>query len=232
VQSYRGGHHQFVIDTETTQKLKELSRRQGVTLYMTLLSGFNTLLCRYSGRFDIVVGSGTAGRSRTETEKIVGCFINNLVLRTDLSGNPTFKEVLARVRKVTLAAYEHQELSFEKLVATLRPVRTRSYHPIFQAMITLHEQEGFALGLPGVKIIPFVMATNTARMDLILSVIEDPAHGLIVSVEYNSDIFEQATIVQIGSDFNLLLAEVAANPDLRILEIDFEEATSTQATTA
>src|SRR5579872_6226261 len=131
-QSYRGARYSFRLPGELTEALRALSRREGVTLFMTLLAAFQTLLLRYSGQTDLVVGTPVAGRSRVELEDLVGVFINLLPLRTDLSGDPTVHELLRRVREVCLNAYEHQDMPFEKLVKEIQPARSLSYHPIFQ----------------------------------------------------------------------------------------------------
>ena len=137
MQSYRGARQSIELSKELTQGLKALSRRHDVTLYMTLLAAFQTLLHRYTGQEDIAVGSPIAGRNRHEIEGLIGFFVNTLVMRSDLSGNPPFRELLARVREVALGAYAHQDLPFEKLVEELQPERNLSYSPLFQVMFVL-----------------------------------------------------------------------------------------------
>ena len=136
VQSYRGAQRSFSLSPSLSQGLQQLSERYGCTLFMTLLAAFQTLLYRHSGQGDIVVGSPIAGRNQTEMEQLIGFFVNTLVLRTDLSGRPSFRELLQRVREVTLGAYAHQEVPFEKLVEELQPERDLSRSPLFQAMFT------------------------------------------------------------------------------------------------
>jgi non-ribosomal peptide synthetase component F len=136
-QTFRGKHYRFVISQPLTEALIGLSRRQKVTLFMTLLAAFQTLLYRYTGQTDLCVGSPIANRDRSEFKDLIGYFVNTLVLRTCLAGNPSFEDLLSRVRKVTLGAYTHRELPFEKLVEILQPERSLSYTPLFQVMFML-----------------------------------------------------------------------------------------------
>ena len=149
VQSYQGVRQAFTLPSSLIQALKDLSRREGVTLFMTLLAAFQTQLHRYSGQEDIAVGSPIANRSRTELEGLIGFFVNTLVLRTNLEGNPSFRELLGRVREVALGAYAHQDLPFEKLVEELKPERDPSRNPLFQVMMILQNASEPMLKLPG-----------------------------------------------------------------------------------
>jgi amino acid adenylation domain-containing protein len=142
VQTYRGAHERIELPLELLERLQALGRSEGATLYMVLLGAFQVLLGKYSGSEDVVVGSPIAGRTRKEVEELIGFFVNTLVLRTDLSGDPSFREVLRRVREVTLGAYEHQEVPFEKLVAELQPERSLSHSPLFQVMFALQNAVG------------------------------------------------------------------------------------------
>ncbi|HYR10725.1 MAG TPA: condensation domain-containing protein, partial [Longimicrobium sp.] len=151
VQTYRGETVPVELSPELLGRLQALGRSEGATLYMTLLGAFQVLLSKYSGSTDIVVGSPIAGRTRKELEELIGFFVNTLVLRTDLSGDPSFREVLRRAREVTLGAYEHQEMPFEKLVAELQPERSLSHSPLFQVVFTLRDAGGAAWELPGVR---------------------------------------------------------------------------------
>ena len=154
IQSHCGARLALTVDKDLSQALRELSRREGVTLFMTLLAVFQTLLSRYSGQEDIVVGSPSAGRTRTEVEDLIGFFVNTLVLRTDLSGNPTFRELLGRVRETTLEAYAHQDVPFERLVGELQPLRTLGHAPLFQVMFALQHAPRPSLELNGVTVCP------------------------------------------------------------------------------
>jgi hypothetical protein len=144
VQTYRGATVPVELSPELLERLQALGRSEGATLYMTLLGAFQVLLSKYSGSEDVVVGSPIAGRTRKEVEELIGFFVNTLVLRTDLSGDPSFREVLRRAREVTLGAYEHQEVPFERLVAELQPERSLSHSPLFQVMFTLQTAGGGA----------------------------------------------------------------------------------------
>src|SRR5207244_5165008 len=186
VQSHRGAAQSIVLSKETADQLKALSRREGVTLFITLLAAFQSLLQRYTGQGDIVVGAPIAGRTRSETERLIGFFVNTLVLRTDLSGNPTFREALARVRKVALGAYAHQDIPFEKLVEELQPERNLSQSPIFQVMFALQNAPMQALDLPGLKLQRLPVHPGTSMFDMSWFAAEVP-EGLMVRAEYSTD---------------------------------------------
>ena len=213
VQTYRGASQSVVIPETLTKHLKQLCRQEGVTLYMTLLATFQTLLYRYSRQEDIIVGSPIAGRNRAEIEGLIGFFVNTLVLRTDLSGNPSFRELLKRVRSVTLDAYSHQDLPFAKLVEELQPERSLSYSPLFQIMFVLQNAPGQAGGgLLGLTETPVQLPTETAKFDLTLSVVEKD--GVLVGLwEYNTDLFDAATIKRMSAHFQTLLEGIVDNPN-------------------
>ena len=215
VQAYRGARHAFVIPLPLTEALKALSRQEGVTLFMILLAAFQTLLYRYTGQTDVVVGSPIAGRIRTEIEGLIGCFVNALVLRTDLSGDPTFHELLGRVREVALEAYAHQELPFEKLVEELRPERSLSYEPMFQVMFILQNAPQSTLKLPGLTLSPSMVSNGAAKFDLTLYMTETE-DGLRGSLEYNSDLFDAATMARLAGHWQTLLEGIVADPAQRL----------------
>jgi non-ribosomal peptide synthetase component F len=173
VQTSNGATYTFRLDRELTDRLYALSREQGVTLFMTLLAGYQTLLSRYSGMEDIAVGSAVANRSRAELEPLIGFFVNTLVFRTDLSGAPSFKELLKRVREVTLGAFAHQDVPFEKLVDALQPERNLSHTPLFQVAFALQNLPMEARELPGLTVAPVEAESGTAQYDLLLMVSED-----------------------------------------------------------
>ena len=218
IQSFRGTALSFVLTNELTRALKALSRREGVTLFMTLLAAFQVLLHRYTGREDMVIGSPIAGRTRAETEGLIGFFVNTLVLRTDLSGNPTFQELLGRVRKVTLEAYEHQDLPFEKLVEELQPERSLSHTPLVQVMFALQNASVPIVKLPGLTLCPLEVDRGTTKFDLTL-IMEEVGDGLVASLEYNTDLFEAATIARLAGHCQQLLAGVVADPDQHVSDL-------------
>nr|QEO74274.1 condensation domain-containing protein [uncultured bacterium] len=215
VQSFRGATAQLTISEKLSESLKMLSRREGATLFMTLLAAFQALLHRYTGQAEVVVGSPIANRTRVETEALIGFFVNTLVLRSDLSGDPTFREVVGRVREVTLGAYAHQDVPFEKLVEELQPERDLSRTPFFQVMFALQNASREALELPGLTLSPMVMDSGTAKFDLVLA-LEETEHGLRGVFEYNTDLFDATTVERMIGHFQQLLDGVVVNPDERL----------------
>ena len=215
MKTYRGAAERFLLDKEITKKFEQLSRQEGVTLFMTLLAAFQTLLSRYTGQEDIVVGTPIAGRNRIETEELIGFFVNTLAIRTDLSGNPTFKELLGRIREVTLAAYSHQDLPFEKLVEDLNPERNLSYAPLIQVMFSLQHVPTTTFSLPGAIVSSVDVDTETAKFDLSLGLAAD-GDELRGALAYNSDLFERSTIQRMLEHFQVLLESIVSNPQQRI----------------
>ncbi|MEH2041209.1 non-ribosomal peptide synthetase [Nostoc sp.] len=225
VQTFRGARRSRVLSLNLTQALKQLSQQAGVTLFMTLLTAFKTLLYRYTHQEDIAVGTPIAGRTKSEIEGLIGFFVNTLVLRTDLSGNPTFRELLSRVREVALGAYAHQDLPFEKLVEELQPERHLSHTPLFQVMFVLQNtgsQE--PLTLPGVSLSPLSVEESTAKFDLTL-VVQEQKEELVATLEYNTDLFEPATAERMLGHWQTLLESVVANPEQRLLTLPVLTAT-------
>ena len=218
VQSFRGATHSFRLSPEQTVALKTLSQQAGSTLFMTLLAAFKTLLYRYTGNNDIVIGSPIANRNHREIEGLIGFFVNTLVLRTDLSGNPSFRELLRRVREVALGAYAHQDVPFEKLVEKLQPQRNLSYTPLFQVMFVLQNAHSLEIELPSLTLSTLESDSGTAKFDLTLYMAET-ASGMIGSVEYNTDLFEPQTIQRLAEHFQRLLAGIVANPEQRLEEL-------------
>ena len=176
VASFKGGEITFAVSQQLAAGLRELSRREGVTLYMVLLAAFQVLLSRWSGQKNIVVGSPIAGRRHRETEALIGFFVNTLAMRGDLSGNPTFREYLRQVKETTLGAYAHQDLPFEKLVEELQPVRDLSRQPIFQVSFVLQNQPQDGAGAAGLESERVGGAQATSKFDLTLTCVGDP-HG-------------------------------------------------------
>jgi non-ribosomal peptide synthetase component F len=218
VQSFRGSYEPVVVPAALTAGLKELSRREGVTLFMTLLAGFQTLLYRLSGQEDIVVGTGIANRNRDAVEGLIGFFVNTLALRTDLGGNPSFRELLGRVREVTLGAYAHQDVPFEKLVEELEPERALGHTPLFQVMFSLQNTPTQTLELPGLKLERFSTTAGTAHLGLILTM-QESQEEIAGIVEYDTDIFDEITITRILNHFTLLLEGAAAHPDWHLIDL-------------
>ncbi|MBV8882381.1 MAG: AMP-binding protein, partial [Chroococcidiopsidaceae cyanobacterium CP_BM_RX_35] len=215
VQSYRGATQYLELSLDLTQALESLSEAEGVTLFMTLLAAFQTLLYRYTGQTDIAVGSPIANRNRSEIEGLIGFFVNSLVMRTDLAGNPSFRELLSRAREVVLGAYAHQDLPFEKLVEELQPERHLSHMPLFQVMFALQSAPTPALDFVGLNLEFSEIENKTAKFDLTLSV-ENTEQGLKGSWEYNTDLFDSATITRMLSHFQTLLEGIVANPEQQI----------------
>jgi amino acid adenylation domain-containing protein len=218
VQSLRGASVGVAISREVSAGLAALSRREGVTLYMTLLAAFQTLLYRYSGQEDICVGSPSAGRTQTALEGLIGFFVNTQVMRTDLSGNPSFRELLKRVREVALGAYAHQDAPFEKLVEILQPERSLSHTPLFQVWFVLQNAPVGELKLSNLTLSQMEVGSGTAKFDLSLSLTEGP-EGLKGIMEYDRELFDAETIVGMVGHLQAVLQEVVRNPDVRLLEI-------------
>ncbi|HEU4562240.1 MAG TPA: amino acid adenylation domain-containing protein, partial [Longimicrobium sp.] len=201
------------------ERLQALGRSEGATLYMTLLGAFQVLLSKYSGSEDIVVGSPIAGRTRGEVEELIGFFVNTLVLRTDVSGDPSFREVLGRVREVTLGAYAHQEVPFERLVAELQPERSLSHSPLFQVMFTLQNAEGGGGALPGLKVGGVGAAMETAKFDLSLTLAATPL-SLRGGLNYSTALFERGTVERMLGHLARVLEQVAADADVRLSQME------------
>ncbi|MBV9790978.1 MAG: amino acid adenylation domain-containing protein [Chloroflexi bacterium] len=218
VQSFRGGHCYRTLPPELAQALQALSRQEDATLFMTLLAAFNVLLWRYSGQSDLLVGSPIANRTQVETEPLIGCFVNTLVLRSDLSGNPSFRELLGRVRATTLAAYAHQDVPFEHVVAELHPQRDLGRNPLFQVMFILQNAPMDALELPGLRIELMLIESERAIFDLTL-VTHDTAQGLELALEYNADLWDAATMERLLQQFGTLLAGIAEHPQQSLADL-------------
>lgn len=218
VQTYRGATQSIAFSLPLTAVLTTFSQQEGVSLFMTLLAAFQTLLYRYTGQEDVAVGSPIANRNRSELEDLIGFFVNSLVLRTDLSGNPTFRELLHQVRQVTLAAYAHQDLPFEKLVQALQPQRDPSRHPLFQVAIALQNTPINALELPGLHLSQFNFDIGVAKLDLEFHLWQS-LEGLRGQVIYSSDLFAPDRIDRIIEHFQILLESVVINPNQHIAEL-------------
>jgi amino acid adenylation domain-containing protein len=221
---FRGARFAVSVGPEVTSGLERLSRSEDVTLFMTMLAAFQTLLYRYTGQDDVAVGSAIANRNRAEIEGLIGFFVNTLVMRTDLSGGPSFRELLSRVKEMALGAYGHQDLPFERLVEELQPERDTSLQPLVQVMFVLQNAPMPDIRLPGgVRLGLLEVDNETAKFDLEVHVWQ---HGgsLQAVFMYNTDLFDESTIRRMSSRYEYLLAEVAANPEVSIVEAPLEEA--------
>lgn len=218
VPSYRGGRCRLELSAELSESLQTLSRREGVTLFMTLLAAFEVLLWRYSGQDDLCVGTPVAGRNRAELEGLIGFFVNTLVLRGNLAEDPPFREFLQQTFETTMGAYAHQELPFEQLVEQLQPQRRLSRSPLFQVMFVLQNAPRGALEVPGLSLTPLPLEVGTAKFDLTLSV-EDSGGRLGGWLEYNADLFEESTVRRMVGQLQTLLAGVVADPQRRLSEL-------------
>ncbi|UXE58892.1 MAG: non-ribosomal peptide synthase/polyketide synthase [Woronichinia naegeliana WA131] len=218
VQSFAGAHLPFTLSWELSQKLTQLTQEQGVTLFMTLLTAFDVLLYRYTEQEDILIGTPIANRNRSELEGLIGFFVNTLVLRTDLSGNPSFNELLIRVREMAMDAYTHQDLPFEMLVEVLQPERDLSHAPLFQVDFLLQNEPPSQLELIGLTANPLLTENATAKFDLTLGM-ENTNTGLRGVWEYNTDLFERSTIERLAGNFVTLLEAIVANPQQQISQL-------------
>src|SRR4029079_10340050 len=207
VQGTRGAKQSITIPKRVSDALKELSRAERVTPFTTLLAAFHTLLSRYTGQQDIVVGSPIAGRTQAETEGLVGFFVNTLALRLDLSGDPTFIELLHRAHEVALGALAHQDLPFEKLVEELQPERDLRRTPVFQVALAYQNFPSHKLELPGLTLQSETTEIGNAKFDLMLYTWQR-ADGLRSVLEYNIDFFEAGTIIRMLSHFETLLESI------------------------
>jgi hypothetical protein len=221
VQSFRGGRERLELPAEWLQQLQQLSQEQGATLFMTLLGAFQVLLWRLSGQRDVVVGTPIANRQRRELEGLIGFFANTLVLRTQVEGQESFRELLGRVKETCLGAYGHQDVPFEKLVEELQPERSLSHSPLFQVMFILQNapQEDWRLGAEGLSFSVQGLSTQAAKFDLTLT-LSAADTGLQGWLEYNSDLFAATTIARFGKHFECLLASIVAEPGRAVGELE------------
>lgn len=223
MQNYRGETYTLHFSRELHEGLKDLSQREGVTMFMLLVAALQTLLYRYSGQDDIVVGSYLANRNRAETEKLIGYFVSTLALRTDLSGNPTFRELLAQVREVALGAYAHQELPFEKLLEEIQPERSLSHAPLFQVGLNFGNiSTPDDVELPGLTISRVKrnkgVVLGSSQLDLTLD-IHGLERGMYASMLYDTTLFDEATIARMMEHFRVLLEGIVAHPEQRLAEL-------------
>lgn len=216
--SGEGGSARLLIPDPMRASLQELAHAHQASMFMVVLAAFKVLLARYTGQHDVVVGTPIAGRTQAELEPLIGFFANMLVMRTDLAGEPSFVEVLSRVRETVLDAYDHQELPFEKLVEELRPRRDRSHHPLFQVAFLYGDGSLRLPDLPGVTATPVPFEMGTAKFDLMLSVFNRP-DGLHCRIEYSSDLFTEATIQSMLGHLQVLLESIIAAPQAPVTRL-------------
>jgi amino acid adenylation domain-containing protein len=217
-QTYCGGLQSVELPPSLVRRLRDLGRDSGVTLFMTLLAAYQALLRSYTGQDDIVVGSPIAGRTRPEIEGLIGLFVNTLALRVNLAGNPTVRELLARVREATLGAYENQDIPFEKLVEEVRPERRLSHTPLFQVMFLLQNVEMGAPEFGGLAITPWDVNNGTAKFDLSLCA-QERGDTLRLGLTYNVDLFEPETIARVLGHFQSVLEAFVADPGQRLASL-------------
>jgi amino acid adenylation domain-containing protein len=216
-QTYRGAREILALDEDLPERLNTFSRNENVTLFMLLLAAFETLLHRYTGETDIVVGTPVANRQRVETEGLIGYFVNTVAMRVDFSGNqssgePTFREMLRRVREATLGAYGHQDVPFEKVIDTLKPTRQRSHSPIFQVLFVLLNAPRETFTLPGLSAEIVEVETGATQFDLVVEVVERPDQT-VLRLAYRTDLFQGATARRMLGNFQTLLRAAVQNPD-------------------
>ncbi|BAY23185.1 McnC protein [Calothrix sp. NIES-2100] len=228
VQTYQGARQPLQLSKSLSKALLAFGQQEGVTLFITLLAAFKVLLYRYTQQEDIAIGSPIANRNRSEIEGLIGFFVNSLVLRTDLSGNPTFRDLLSRVKEVALGAYAHQDLPFEKLVEELHPERNLNQNPLFQVVFALQNAPITALELPSLTLSPLPFETETTRFDLEFHLWEsntqnglwaDSSEGISGFVIYSTDLFDDVTITRMIGHFQILLEGIVANPEKRIAHL-------------
>ncbi len=222
-QSYRGGRAGFALAPPQVEALRQLGRVHGATLFMVLLGGFAALLARLSGQDDLVIGAPIANRTQLETEGLIGFFVNSLALRHDLGGDPDVAELVARERRLALAAFAHQDLPFEKLVEELRPERHLSHNPLFQVMFALQNAPASAVELPGLTLSPVEFVIPDTKFDLVLTCVEVGA-ALDGMVDYATDLFDAATARRMTAQLATLLAGAAAEPARRLSQLPLLDA--------
>jgi non-ribosomal peptide synthetase component F len=220
-----------MIPATLSESLQQLSQQQGATLFMTLLATFKILLMRYTQQKDLIVGTAIANRNHGETESLIGFFINMLPLRTDLSGDPSFSDLLKQVREVALGAYAHQDMPFEKLVEEFVPERTITQTPLVQVAFGFNNAPRQELKLPGLTLSALPFENETGRFDLTLWV-DKPSGELRTTWYYNTDLFEPTTIERLQGHFETLLQNIAAQPDARLSALELLTEAEKQAQAA
>ncbi|MBV9789743.1 MAG: non-ribosomal peptide synthetase, partial [Chloroflexi bacterium] len=217
-QTVQGGHQSLRLPPELTQDLKQLSQREGVTLFMTLLAAYQVVLSHLTGQRDLLVGAPIANRTRPEVENLIGFFINTLVLRADLSGNPRIREWLDQVRSTTLGAYAHQDLPFELLVAELQPARAPGRPVLVQATFNLQNAPMPALNFAAIELRPYDVPGGATRFELAL-IAEETPQGLLAQLHYRADLFAASTIERLLLHFQTILQTIVTQPDVTLADL-------------
>jgi non-ribosomal peptide synthetase component F len=217
-QTHRGAQQVVALSSTLAEELRAFSKREGVTLYMTVLAAFDVLLHYYTGRNDIVAGTNVSNRGRLETDQLIGFFVNQLPMRVDLSGDPEFRELLSRVRGVTIDAYAHQEVPFDRLVEALKLERKLSHAPLFQVKIDLLNAPAVDLGELDLSITPLITDNGGSHLDLIFSLVntETELYGWLL---YNTDLFDSSTVTRMFTRFESILTHIVNQPDARLSTI-------------
>jgi non-ribosomal peptide synthetase component F len=218
IPTYRGATHFVEFPKRLIDPLTALGQQVGATLFMVMLAAFTTLLHRYAGQDDIVIGCPTANRSRAEIEALIGFFVSTQVIRADCSGSPTFRELIGRVRQVCMEAYANQDVPFERVVAELHPDRDPSRNPLFQVVLALQNPLIEKLPADDVIFSPDEFDTTAVRFDLEWHIWEVPA-GIQGAIVYSTDLFDPATIERMAGHFQVLLEGIVANPDRKLTEL-------------
>ena len=218
VQTYTGARRSALLPKPLIDGLRALSQRHHGTLFMTMLAAWQILLYRYTNQTDLVIGVPTAGRKYLETEPLIGFFVNTLVFRTDLSGDPTYSDLLTRVSKISLEAYQNDDLPFEKLVEELQPERDLSHSPFFQVMFAFQNLSKSFAEMSGLKVTRFAVDQKVAKFDLTVS-ITNSTDALEAVIEYNTDLFDGATVERMLGHYQILLEGIVAKPEQRISEL-------------
>jgi non-ribosomal peptide synthetase component F len=222
IERFRGATFAAPLSRDLSRRLRALSQEENVTPFMTLLAAFQTLLYRYTGQEDVAVGSAIANRNRAEIEGLIGFFVNTLVMRTDLGGDPPFREVLRRVRDVAIEAYTHQDLPFDRLVEELRPERKLMRQPLFQVMFAVQNAPLPSVEMPdGLQLEVLPLDNETAKFDLEVHVI-DQLDSMQALFMYNTDLFDESTIVRMSRRYFALLESIVEDRDLRISDLRVE----------
>ncbi|MEM8531177.1 MAG: amino acid adenylation domain-containing protein [Chloroflexota bacterium] len=224
VQTDRGARYPVTLSSTVSNELTQLAQREGATLFMTLLAAFHVFLCRYSGQHDTVIGTPISGRTHPEVDSLIGCFVNLLVMRADTAGNPTFRQFLRQVRTNALDAYAHQDMPFEQLVDVLQPIRDMSRFPLFQVAFMLGHQPRAFEPPSGLTLHALEAPNVTAKYDLVLD-LQTSAEGLQGTLEYNTDLFDMATIARLVQHFQTLLNHIVVNPNQQLADLSLITAT-------